>query len=68
MSEKRTKRPGDSLMTVGLVGAVLGIIFAVMGVANAGTPTPLAIVILIAGLIAAAVGFGRRVLAAVERR
>ena len=55
-------------MTIGLVGAVLGIVFSVMGIANTGAPTALAIVIFVVGLLVAGAGFAKRVLAAVERR
>lgn len=68
MGGQKTKRPGDALMTIGLVSAVLGIVFSVMGIANTGAPTALAIVIFVVGLIVAAAGFAKRVLAAVERR
>lgn len=55
-------------MKIGIIGAVLGLVFAVMGIVNTGAPTPLAIVIFVVGLLAAAAGFAKRVLAAVERR
>ena len=55
-------------MTGGLFLAVVGavLLFLVMG--SGGSPTPLVWAMLIGGLIIAAIGFAKRVLAAVERR
>lgn len=75
-------RPGTSLLTWGIVALVLGVILLVMNLATTnvdfvpgagtvetrGTPSAGAIGLLVIGLLLSGFGFGRRILAAVERR
>lgn len=60
------KRPGNALIKTGLVVAMIGVLLAVVSVANGGHLGLLWLAL--AGLVLAAVGFGMRLLAAVERR
>lgn len=76
------KTPGKGMTTTGLV--ILGLGFAVLvmnlfttfakyapgiGMIEVkGTPSPAAIIMIIVGLLLAAIGFARRLLAAAERR
>ena len=77
------RRPGTKLLIIGLVLAGVGLLLVIIGfstthvslqpgtfrtVETPGAPTPAAWIILIAGLVLAAVGFGKRVLAAIEKR
>lgn len=76
------RRPGTKLLIIGLVLAVVGLLLVIIGfstthvslqpgtfrtIETPGSPTPAAWIILVAGLVLAAVGFGKRVLAAIER-
>lgn len=76
------RRPGTKLLTIGLVLAAIGLVLVIIGfstthvtlqpgtfrtVETPGAPTPIAWITLIGGLVLAAVGFGKRVLAAVEK-
>lgn len=75
-------RPGTRLMSIGLVILVLGILLIIVGFSSthveivpgtfrttetAGAPTPFAWIIFLVGIVLSAVGFGKRVLAAVEK-
>lgn len=60
------KRPGTTTIKTGLVVAMIGVLFAVVSVANGGHLGMLWLTG--AGLVVAGIGFGVRVLAAVERR
>lgn len=61
-----TKRPGTALIKGGLVVALVGVLIAVVAVANGGHLG--ALWLTLAGLVLAGIGFGMRVLAALERR
>lgn len=63
--ETPSNRPGSALTQVGLVIAVVGLLFTIAVVSAGGNLTPLWLVVL--GLALAGVGFARRVLAALER-
>lgn len=60
------KRPGTALIKSGLVIAMIGVLFAVVSVANGGHLGLLWVTL--AGLVLAGIGFGMRVLASLERR
>lgn len=75
------KRPGKRMTEIGLVIVVVGFVLCVLPllsthtdyvggrmVETQGTPSALAIVIVIVGLLLAGIGFARRLLAAAERR
>lgn len=76
------KTPGKRMITTGLVILVLGFALLLVNlfttvhkyvpgagtVEVTGTPSPAAIILVIAGLVLAGIGFGRRLLAAAERR
>jgi len=75
------QRPGTRLMATGIVILVIGFALLLMNLTNPVTnyvagvglvktqsPSVGAIVLLIAGLLLAGIGFARRVLAAVEKR
>lgn len=74
------KRPGTRLMVTGIVALALGFVVLLINITNpvsnyvqgsgmvtTQSPSVGAIVLIVAGLLLAAIGFGRRVLAAVER-
>ena len=61
-----TKRPGTALIKVGLVLAFIGVLFTIAVVSAGGNLTTMWLVL--AGLVLAGIGFGMRVLAALERR
>jgi protein-S-isoprenylcysteine O-methyltransferase Ste14 len=61
-----TNRPGTALIKIGLVLAVVGVLFTIAVVSAGGNLVPLWLVL--AGLVLAGIGFGMRVLAALERR
>lgn len=76
------QRPGTRLMAIGLVILAIGILLIIVGFSTThmeivpgtfrkeefpGTPTPAAWIILLVGIIMSAVGFGRRVLSAIEK-
>lgn len=76
------KRPGTRLMTVGLVILAIGILLVIVGFSTthvaivpgtfrtaetAGSPTPFAWLLLVVGILLSAIGFGKRILAAVEK-
>lgn len=60
------KRPGTSVIKAGLVIAMVGVLVAIVAVANGGHLG--ALWLSLAGLVVAGIGFGMRVLAALERR
>ncbi|MFI2563007.1 hypothetical protein [Paenarthrobacter sp. NPDC018779] len=77
------RRPGTKLLIIGLVLAAIGLLLVIVGfstthvtlqpgtfrtVETPGAPTPFAWIMLIGGLILAAIGFGKRVLAVIEKR
>lgn len=83
MTEKKPAgKPGQALITIGLVALALGAVVLVMnltstqvnyvpGLGNVetkGTPSAGSIILLIVGVLLAGVGFARRMLSAVERR
>lgn len=55
-------------MTTGLVLAVLGLLLIVVAIASGGGPTIYTLGLFAVGALIAVVGFGRRVLAALESR
>jgi integral membrane sensor domain MASE1 len=59
-------KPGTGLIKVGLVLAVVGILFTIAVVSAGGNLVPLWLVL--AGLVLAGIGFAQRVLHALERR
>jgi hypothetical protein len=59
-------RPGTALIKIGLGLAVVGLLFTVAVVSAGGNMVTMWLVL--AGLVLAGIGFGRRVLAALERR
>lgn len=76
------QRPGTRLMATGLVILALGILLIIMGFSTThmeivpgtfrkvevpGAPTPAAWIILLVGIAMSAIGFGRRVLSALEK-
>jgi len=61
-------RPGTGLIKAGIIIAAIGLLLTAFFAAAAHIASPLAIVILVAGLILAGAGFGRRVLAALENK
>jgi predicted metal-binding membrane protein len=80
VGEKQKQRPGTRLMATGIVVLVLGFALLMVNltspvtnyVAGAGlvatrSPSIGAIMLIAAGLLLAAIGFGRRVLSAVEK-
>lgn len=76
------RRPGTRLLIVGLVLLAIGILLIIVGFSTthvalvpgtfrtaetAGAPTPFAWIVFSAGVVLSAIGFGKRVLAAVEK-
>lgn len=76
------QRPGTRLMATGLVILGIGILLIIVGFSSThveivpgtfrteevpGAPTPFAWIILLVGVVLSAAGFGKRVLAAVEK-
>lgn len=61
-----TNRPGTALIKIGLVLAVVGVLFTIAVVSAGGNLVPLWLVLI--GLVLAAIGFAQRVLAALEKR
>jgi hypothetical protein len=76
------RRPGTKLLIIGLVLAAIGLLLVIVGfstthatlqpgtfrtVETPGAPTPVAWIILATGLVLTGVGFGKRVLAAIEK-
>jgi hypothetical protein len=59
-------KPGTGLIKVGLVLAVVGILFTIAVVSAGGNLVPMWLVL--AGLVLAGIGFAQRVLHALERR
>jgi hypothetical protein len=79
--EKQKAKPGTNLIKGGITALVLGVILLAfnltnpvshyvsgLGMVETRGPSAGAIILIVSGLILAAFGFGRRVLAAVERR
>lgn len=80
MTNKTDQRPGTRLLSTGLVAIALGLVLLILNLTNSVTryvdgeglietrgPSAAAIVLIAAGLLLAAIGFGRRILAAVEK-
>ncbi|AYR00968.1 hypothetical protein PP636_gp77 [Arthrobacter phage Hestia] len=78
--ERATKKPGTRLITGGISALVLGVVLlgfnlmnpvsnyvSGLGMVETRGPSAGSIILMISGLILAAFGFGRRVLAAVEK-
>jgi CHASE2 domain-containing sensor protein len=65
--EITTKKPGDGLLWVGLVIAVVGLLLCVAAAISGGMPGVLSVSAVLVGAVLAVVGFARRLLAAVER-
>lgn len=61
-----TRRPGTLLIQIGLLLAGIGLFLAIMIISGGGTGQVLWLTL--AGLVLAGIGFGMRVLAALERR
>lgn len=59
-------KPGTGLIKVGLVLAVIGVLFTIAVVSAGGNLAPLWLVLI--GLVLAGIGFAQRVLHALERR
>ena len=82
LGEKEAKKPGSRLMPMGIVLLVLSVALLVMNLSSTlhkyvpgvgmvevqGTPSAGFWILLVAGLVLTVIGFGRRLLAAVERR
>lgn len=79
---KQKNRPGTRLIATGLVVLALGILLVIIGFSTShtevvpgtfrteevpGAPTPAAWIILLIGVVLSAVGFGKRVLASIEK-
>jgi len=80
VGEKQKQRPGTRLIATGLVILALGLVLLVvnlttpvtnyvagMGMVTTQSPSAGAIILPIAGLLVAGIGFGRRVLSAIEK-
>jgi uncharacterized membrane protein YidH (DUF202 family) len=78
---EKVKTVGKLTTEIGLVVAVLGVVLCVLPlftthvdyvggrmVETQGTPSAFAIIMVIVGLVVAAIGFARRMIAAAERR
>jgi len=63
---EETRRPGTALIKVGLVLAMVGVLFTIAVLSAGGNLVPLWLVLI--GLVLAGIGFAQRVLAALERR
>lgn len=76
----KKQQPGTRLITVGIVALVLGFVLLIINLTNPVTnyvagvgmvttkgPSTGAIVLLVAGLVVAGIGFARRLLAAIEK-
>lgn len=61
------KKPGSGLLSAGLFTAAAGVLLVIAVFSTGGTPTLLVWAMFLAGLFMSAIGFGRRILAAVER-
>lgn len=76
------QRPGTRLIATGLVIVAIGVLLVIVGFSTThvqmipgtfrtaevqGAPTPAAWIILLVGVILAGVGFGKRVLSAIEK-
>ena len=76
------RRPGTKLLIIGLVLAIIGLLLVIVGfstthvglqpgtfrtVETPGAPTPAAWIVLASGLVLTGIGFGKRVLAAIEK-
>lgn len=59
-------RPGTVLIKIGLLLAVVGVLFTIAVVSAGGNLVPMWLVLI--GLVLAGVGFAQRVLAALERK
>jgi hypothetical protein len=79
-TKQRTNKPGTRLITGGVIALVLGLILLLINLTNpvqtyvsgvgmveTQSPSAASIVLIIAGLVLAAFGFCRRLLAAVEK-
>ena len=64
MNEKTVKRPGTELMKVGALLAAVGVLLWMVAAMNGGNAVPLWISA--AGALLAIIGFGQRILAALE--
>jgi amino acid transporter len=83
MTEKKpVAKPGNTLMILGAAALVLGVVILIMNLTSTqvnyvaglgtvetrGTPSVGSIVLLIAGVVLAVVGFAKRLVAAAENR
>lgn len=68
VGERTEKKPGNMLMFMGACIAALGLVLVLMSISSGGAGAPLSWGMLAVGTLVAIIGFGRRVLAAVERR
>ncbi|MCO1338091.1 hypothetical protein BJH93_04155 [Kocuria polaris] len=59
------RKAGTALINTGVIVAVIGVIIAFIASSQGGEPT---FWIILIGLVLLAIGFGQRVLAALERR
>lgn len=62
------KKSGSRTTGAGLVIAAIGLILLIAGVVGSGSASMLSVLLIVAGLIIAGIGFARRVLSALERR
>ena len=62
------KKPGTGLMRVGLLVGLIGVFLLIAVFSSGGAPTLLVWALPFAGLLLAAIGYARRMLAAVESR
>lgn len=63
-----TKKPGQGLMWVGFVVTAIGLLLLMAAVMSGGGVSILSLGMILLGGVLALVGFGQRLLAAVERR
>lgn len=61
------KKPGSRTAGAGLLIAAIGAILLIAGMVGGG-PSALSVLVIVAGLIVAGIGFARRVLRALENR
>lgn len=68
VGEVTKKKPGAGMMRVGLLMGAVGLLLVIAALSSGGAPTLLVWVLLVVGVILAAAGYARRILAAVESR
>jgi hypothetical protein len=68
MTTQAQKTPGNTLMASGALVAGVFLLLIVAAITTGGGPAPVTVGGVLIGLLLVAVGFARRILAAVERR